>query len=369
MLDLVAALTWVRDEITAFGGDPDNITVLGESAGSVNTACLLTMPRARGLFHRAVMRSGSLNLVRTPADASGGARGILAALGLAPEQAGRLWELPAEVLLQAANRVMQRSTLVTFGPVADGEIIPERPFDAIAAGSARGVAVLAGTNRDEMKLYGHFDPTLATLGSDARQARRRGPDRACRGVRPRRRAGRRPERAAGRGSLPRGPLHLGGHGARPAARRRPRPGAALRLRHARDRGARSVGGAHAGRPRAQRDDAGRLAGLRPHGTARAPRACPNGSRTVRRAAPPRGSGNAAPWLRPRRLGTSDLGAGRALPAAAGLPGRSTPTRLGRAPSACAANRSVSAACQSWLGFDTKSPDAVQSRDELEPRQR
>ena len=66
MLDVVAALEWVRDEIAAFGGDPHNVTVFGESAGSVNIACLLTMPRARGLFHKAVLESGSLNLTRPP---------------------------------------------------------------------------------------------------------------------------------------------------------------------------------------------------------------------------------------------------------------------------------------------------------------
>ena len=86
MLDVVAALEWVRDEIAAFGGDPHNVTVFGESAGSVNIACLLTMPRARGLFHKAVLESGSLNLTRPPQAALESTRQMLKELGVAPEQ-------------------------------------------------------------------------------------------------------------------------------------------------------------------------------------------------------------------------------------------------------------------------------------------
>jgi para-nitrobenzyl esterase len=167
MLDQVAALEWVREEIAAFGGDPGNVTVFGESAGSVNIACLLAMPRARGLFHRAVLQSGSLNLTRPASMAADVARQLLTELGIAPEHVQRLRDVSAKDLMAAANAVAGRSVIPPFSPVADGELIPTRPFGAIAEGAGRGIPLIVGTNLEEMKLYRFLDPALEQLDEAA----------------------------------------------------------------------------------------------------------------------------------------------------------------------------------------------------------
>jgi para-nitrobenzyl esterase len=163
MLDQVAALEWVRDEIAAFGGDPSNVTACGESAGSVNIACLLTTPRARGLFHKAVLESGSLNHTRPPEAALETTRQILKQLAIAPERAHALRDIPAPELVAAHNAVAGRSVIPPFSPVADGDLISARPFTAIAAGSARGMPLIVGTNLEEMKLYRFLDPSIDAL--------------------------------------------------------------------------------------------------------------------------------------------------------------------------------------------------------------
>jgi len=163
LLDVVAALEWVRDEIAAFGGDPQNVTAFGESAGSANIACLLARPRSRGLFHKAVLESGSLNFTRTPEAALETTRQILRELAIAPAQAHALRDVPARALVAAQNAIAGRSVVPPFAPVADGELIPARPFAAIAEGSSRGIPLIVGTNLEEMKLYRFLDPAIDEL--------------------------------------------------------------------------------------------------------------------------------------------------------------------------------------------------------------
>ncbi len=171
ILDQVAALNWVKSEIQAFGGDPANVTVFGESAGAISIAAMLSMPATTGLFQKAILQSGSANLLQTPEAASAVAQRLLDDLGLAPGQAQRLREIPAEDLATAQDRSTPLASGASYGPVGDDLQIPADPFHAIADGSASSVSVLIGTNEDEMKLFYRLDPSLDELDEEALVAR------------------------------------------------------------------------------------------------------------------------------------------------------------------------------------------------------
>ena len=165
LLDQLAALQWVKDEIAAFGGDPDNVTVFGQSAGAVSLNAMLSRPRSGGLFHRAVLQSGT-QLIRPRAAANQVMERILADLQLAPDKAGRLKELSAAQLLELQTRVTPRARGIAYCPVADGVDIPLDPLAAIAAGNSVGMPLLIGTNLEEQRFFARIDPGVDEM-SDA----------------------------------------------------------------------------------------------------------------------------------------------------------------------------------------------------------
>jgi para-nitrobenzyl esterase len=163
ILDQIAALEWVRDEIGGFGGDPQNVTVFGHSAGAAAAVLLTIMPRAHGLVHKVIQQSGSLALRQTPESADGLMRRLLEGAGLSPTAASQLRDLPAAQLLDLQQRVTPRAGGAIYRPVADGDLIPADPFTAVAAGAARGIPWLCGTTLDEMKFFRAIDPAVDTL--------------------------------------------------------------------------------------------------------------------------------------------------------------------------------------------------------------
>jgi len=153
MLDIVLVLEWVRDNIVAFGGDPANVTIFGESGGGAKVSMLQAMPGARGLFHRAIIQSGpGLRALEKDA-ATSTARKVLAFLGIEPGDLGRLQGLPAREVQAAAERAGADNPLRAFSPCLDGIALPRHPFDPDAPAISDAAPVMIGTNKDEATLF------------------------------------------------------------------------------------------------------------------------------------------------------------------------------------------------------------------------
>jgi len=158
MLDIVAALEWVRDNIAGFGGDPNMVTIFGESGGGRKVATLMAMPGAAGLFHRAVIESGAILRLPAREDATKETEMLMAEVGLKPDHARELQSIPVEQLLRgyyaAAGRF--KSSIpgtLPHSPTIDGKAVPGHPFDPTAPSVSADIPLLIGYNRTEETLF------------------------------------------------------------------------------------------------------------------------------------------------------------------------------------------------------------------------
>jgi para-nitrobenzyl esterase len=165
LLDIIAALEWVRDNIRNFGGDPGNVTVFGQSGGGGKVTALMAMPRAAGLFHRAVVQSGSMLRMPGPETTAKLAAAVLKELGITKDNLDQLHSVPVERIVAAgvtaAKAVFpppdfskpfdfeRHAELLAWAPTVDGAILPESPFCSGAPAVSARVPLLVGSTRTE----------------------------------------------------------------------------------------------------------------------------------------------------------------------------------------------------------------------------
>ena len=185
MLDIVAALGWVKQNIATFGGDPGNVMVFGESGGGSKTSAVMAMPAAHGLFHKAGIQSGPMLSGGSKDVATETTRRVLAGLGIAPQDLGKLADVPAEKILAIQLESEKGKGPLTvptedwlaphpnppagmhqppqpggWGPVVDGTVLPRDPFDPDATPLAAAIPLLIGNMRDEATFFERDNPSF-----------------------------------------------------------------------------------------------------------------------------------------------------------------------------------------------------------------
>lgn len=159
MLDLVLALEWVRENVSALGGDPSNVTIFGQSGGGYKVSILMAMPAAKGLFHKAIVMSGPGLKAGTRATGAQTAAAVTAKLGLTTRDIDKLQTLPTGELLAA-------SAAAPLRPIVDGASLRRDPFDPDAPPQAANIPLLIGATADEATSFLLADPKFATLTED-----------------------------------------------------------------------------------------------------------------------------------------------------------------------------------------------------------
>lgn len=169
MLDIIAALAWVRDNIVEFGGDPENVLIFGQSGGGQKVSTLLAMPPAKGLFHRAAIESGPGVKMNALDYATKVADMLLNELGVTPARITDIQTIPLERIMAAQGAVNRKlggfipGMIQGFSPVVDGVSLLQNPFDPVAPEVSADVPLLIGWCRTELTLFGAGDPSLFSL--------------------------------------------------------------------------------------------------------------------------------------------------------------------------------------------------------------